>query len=504
MSTPPTTTTGTAGTTGTRSPQQAATSLFNDVKTTSSAIDHGDWLGAGLGATKVAMDVISISGDPLGAISSAGFGWLIGHIKFLREPFDKLLGDASAITGSAQGWMRASTQLTNSASAYRQAAQQETRSWTGTAADAYRAVGETQARNLDSLSEVSKAVSQALEGAGKLLAEVRKAVLDIINQACNKIIMIIIEALAASWGSFGASIAKGIAQSVQTAATSAAKSMQKIQKLVSSLQKIMQLVQNIVRLAQAVKQLLQTIGGKASGDTSAMQLSGTPIGYGGGIADGTAPRGTGDAVTPESLVSVPNYTYAGFTPGTPGAVNPPPLAPVPSYHYDGFTPNVQLAQANTGGGAAQQVSQNGWPVDPPRAARTVPGTTVRVVVANGPAGDVLMHVLTQVDQRVERLDPNATWGYAHREIRGGAELSNHASATAVDVNAPQHALGARGTFTQAQVDEIHRILNDDVNGVVRWGGDYRGRRDEMHFEIIGNEEQVRAAAERVRLINLTP
>ncbi|MFL6143096.1 MAG: M15 family metallopeptidase [Labedaea sp.] len=503
MSTPSAgTTMGT--TTGTRSPQQAANSLFNDVKTTSNAIEQGDWLSAGMGATKVAMDVISISGDPLGAISSAGFGWLIGHIKFLREPFDKLLGDANAITGSAQGWTRASTQLANSANAYRQATQQETRSWTGPAADAYRAAGESQARNLDSLAEVSKAVSQALEGAGKMLAEVRKAVMDIISQACNKIIMIIIEALAAAWGSFGASIAKGIAQSVQTAATSAAKSMQKIQKLVSSLQKIMQLVQNIMRLVQAVKQLLQTIGGKASGDTSAMQVSGSTLGYGGTISDGTAPRGTSDVVNLQSLDPGRNYTYAAYTPGTPGAVNLTPLDPGQSYRYDGYQPGVQLAQANTGGGAAQQVSQNGWPVDPPRAARTVPGTTVRVVVANGPAGDVLMHVLTQVDQRVERLDPNATWGYAHREIRGGGELSNHASATAVDVNAPQHALGARGTFSQAQVDEIHRILNDDVNGVVRWGGDYRGRRDEMHFEIIGNEEQVRAAAERVRLINLTP
>ena len=235
-----------------------------------------------------------------------------------------------------------------------------------------------------------------------------------------------------------------------------------------------------------------------------MQVSGTTLGYGGTIADGTAPRGTSDVVNLQSLDPGRNYTYAAYTPGTPAEVNRAPLDPGQNYRYDGYTPGVQVAQANTGGGAPRQVSQNGWPADPPRTARTVPGTTVRVVVADGPAGDVLMHVLTQVDQRVERLDPNATWGYAHREIRGGRDLSNHASATAFDINAPMHALGARGTFSQAQVDEIHRILRDDVSGVVRWGGDYRGRADEMHFEINGNEEQVRAAAERVRLINLTP
>src|SRR3954447_11386899 len=107
MSTPIPTTTGRTG--------NSATSLYNDVRGTASAIEHGDWLSAGMGVTKVAMDVINLGGDPLGAISQAGFGWLIGHIKFLREPFDVLLGDANSITGSAQGFLRSAGQLVNSA-----------------------------------------------------------------------------------------------------------------------------------------------------------------------------------------------------------------------------------------------------------------------------------------------------------------------------------------------------------------------------------------------------
>ena len=187
-----------APTTGTRTPQQSAQSLFGDVKGTAAAIERGDWLTAGIGVSKVALDVIGVGGDPLGAISSAGFGFLISQIKFLREPFDKLLGDPNSIASSSQGWTGASSELSSSANRYRDAVRSETTSWSGSAADGYRSASETQAHNLDSLSQISKSVSDALAGAGQALAEIRKAVIDLINKACTKIVMIMIEALAFS------------------------------------------------------------------------------------------------------------------------------------------------------------------------------------------------------------------------------------------------------------------------------------------------------------------
>jgi hypothetical protein len=57
-------------------------------------------------------------------------------------------------------------------------------------------------------------------------------------------------------------------------------------------------------------------------------------------------------------------------------------------------------------------------------------------------------------------------------------LSCHASATAIDYNAPLHPNGSGGTFTDAQVGEIYAIL-DEVQGAVDWLEGY----DEMHFEI---------------------
>lgn len=141
------------------------------------------------------------------------------------------------------------------------------------------------------------------------------------------------------------------------------------------------------------------------------------------------------------------------------------------------------------------ISQNGWPLSPPRTARTVRGTNVKLTVADGPAGDVLMYVAEQFHKRVEKIDATADdWGYSFkRNVNNSAVWSNHASGTAIDLNATRHPNGKKATFTQAQFSEINRILNE-VGHVV---DQLRGY-DEMHFEIVGTPAQVAAQAARLR------
>jgi hypothetical protein len=146
-------------------------------------------------------------------------------------------------------------------------------------------------------------------------------------------------------------------------------------------------------------------------------------------------------------------------------------------------------------------SQNGWPVNPPRRSRQVPGTNIKLVVADGPAGDALLAFAADFDREVESIDTVAggvldDWGWADRNIRGGTAISNHASATAIDLNALRHVLGAVGTFTAAQRARLRSLLVK-YGGVIRWGGDYTGRKDEMHFEIIRDQAAVVAALARI-------
>lgn len=122
-------------------------------------------------------------------------------------------------------------------------------------------------------------------------------------------------------------------------------------------------------------------------------------------------------------------------------------------------------------------------------------------VRNGDVHTVLSYVATQLDKRVEPVafpggHPADDWGYNYRTNRNANNLSCHASGTAFDFNATRHPNGKRGTFSAAQVAEIRRILAE-VNNVVKWGGDFKGTADEMHFEIHGTNAQVSAVARRI-------
>lgn len=146
-------------------------------------------------------------------------------------------------------------------------------------------------------------------------------------------------------------------------------------------------------------------------------------------------------------------------------------------------------------------SQNGYPANDRSCVetKTVPGTSVRLPVRRGPAGDLLIWAAERWHREVEALVPGTCWGYAERLIRGSAtDLSNHASGTAIDLNAPQHPLGTNpaANFTGPQIASIKRIV-DDTAWCLRWGGTYSGRKDGMHIEVVANEESCASALARL-------
>jgi len=145
-------------------------------------------------------------------------------------------------------------------------------------------------------------------------------------------------------------------------------------------------------------------------------------------------------------------------------------------------------------------SQNGWVVLNSEQTHqwVIPGTGRWLRLSKGPAGFVLAHLALWFHKRIEPLDvdPWDDWGYAVRPIRGSSTvISNHASGTAIDLNATKHPLGVRNTFTIDQAAEIRKRLAGRYDGCIRWGGDYQIRADEMHFEIDAGPARILALAD---------
>lgn len=172
---------------------------------------------------------------------------------------------------------------------------------------------------------------------------------------------------------------------------------------------------------------------------------------------------------------------AALAQGAPAAGECGPLPEDPHFA-------ARTGAARTFALAAVETSYNGWPVGEPASAigvanYTVPGTSVVLPVKSGDVATVLMYVASRFNGEVEALRSGWCWGYDYRKnVNNPSVWSNHASGTAIDLNAPNHPNGAKGTFTGSQVSSIRAILAF-CGDVIYWGGDYRGTTDEMHFEI---------------------
>jgi hypothetical protein len=150
-------------------------------------------------------------------------------------------------------------------------------------------------------------------------------------------------------------------------------------------------------------------------------------------------------------------------------------------------------------------SYNGWPAsaDPEEISiksYAVPGTNRKLKCAE-PVAPLLIGFAAEFHALIEPIDEGGLdeWGYAYRMVRGSTDrLSCHSSGTAIDLNAIKHPLGAIGTFPADKVPMIRALAKKYG---LAWGGDYRNRKDEMHFEINVNAEKAAKIITKLGLSN---
>jgi len=152
------------------------------------------------------------------------------------------------------------------------------------------------------------------------------------------------------------------------------------------------------------------------------------------------------------------------------------------------------------------LSENGWPCLEASSSKlytwVIPlkgGKTVSIRMRNGSVGFLLAMAVMLWDARIEPVWQKLLddWGWAARLVRAGVLPSNHYSGTAVDINATRHPLGKIGTVLRAAL--WRTLLATRFRKLLRWGGDYHNRKDEMHVEIAPHVamSQIEARARRL-------
>ncbi len=132
-------------------------------------------------------------------------------------------------------------------------------------------------------------------------------------------------------------------------------------------------------------------------------------------------------------------------------------------------------------------SYNGYPAskDPDEIgikSYPVKGTDRKLKCADS-VGPLLAAFAAEFHELIEPIDEGTfdDWGYAFRMVRGSTDrLSCHSSGTAIDLNATKHPLGKLGTFPAEKVPMIRALAKKYG---LKWGGDFKSRPDDMHFEV---------------------
>lgn len=159
-------------------------SSFDDVRT---AISEQDAAGVAFTGIVAGLDALAFVADPVGELGTAGLGWLMEHVEWLRIPLDELCGDPVQITARAEDWQRISVDLGTAATAL-DGLRADAGGWEGAAAAGFgRAVTGNQ-EALRAMSTAAREVSELVLGSASMVGTERSIVRDLIAELVVRLI----------------------------------------------------------------------------------------------------------------------------------------------------------------------------------------------------------------------------------------------------------------------------------------------------------------------------
>jgi hypothetical protein len=230
--------------------------LVEDARELSAGIQNNSWVDATLGGVGGSLDVLAVAVDPLGSMFAWGVGWLMEHVKPLKDALDWLAGKPDEIAAHAATWRNVAASATEAHQRYAAAVRVQTADWYGASGDAYRTHAGEQLAAVDGIATVTNAISYAVEGAGLLVGLVREIVRDLIAQFVATLAVRLPQWLAE------AGVTLGLATPVVAAqvATLVAKWVNRIQyfirALLNSLRRLNGKLSELAGILDRLKQLL--------------------------------------------------------------------------------------------------------------------------------------------------------------------------------------------------------------------------------------------------------
>jgi hypothetical protein len=248
--------------------------LAEDAAQISNGIRDNSWVDGTLGGVGGTLDLLGAIVDPLGSLMAWGVGWLLEHVRPLREALDRLAGKPDEIAAHAATWRNIATATTATRQRYADAVRSQTPGWSGASGDAYRNHAAQQADALGGIAKASEGISYAVEGAGLLVGLVRGIVRDLIAQFVATLAARLPQWLAEA----GLTLGLGTPVVIGQVATLVAKWAHRIQGFIRSLlNSLRRLSGKLVELTGVLDGLRQALRRLSRSDPTAGPTDSTPL-----------------------------------------------------------------------------------------------------------------------------------------------------------------------------------------------------------------------------------
>jgi uncharacterized protein YukE len=210
---------------------------FVDSLTAESEGEGVDVIDAAIGGAGMVVDLVGSAANPLGALASAGVGWLLEHISFIREPLDALLGNPDEINANTDQLKSAALEMKMVAQEHREDVQNMGASWSGEANEAFRTSQEAMAAQYEALGKSMDGTAAIYALSGALVCELRAMIFDWISDLIGELIAGALIAAASAVVTLGGSIAAYCGYAGTRAAMLATKMGTRLTKLLQAMQR---------------------------------------------------------------------------------------------------------------------------------------------------------------------------------------------------------------------------------------------------------------------------
>ncbi|WP_084641726.1 hypothetical protein [Amycolatopsis balhimycina] len=153
---------------------------------------EGDWTEGLFALANAGFGIKDAIKDPFETLMSWGFGWLIEHVDFLKEPLDWVTGDQDALDLEGKKWETIGKRVQETAEKLTEEVRKNCLGRKGKVADQYRVYVQGQLDAYAALSDAATHVAAIIGICKTILDVVRTLIRDLITDTLAKIVKILL------------------------------------------------------------------------------------------------------------------------------------------------------------------------------------------------------------------------------------------------------------------------------------------------------------------------